>query len=39
MTTTFKHIQEEYQKTNLDTIQKIARLGKYLLNLQQMSKH
>jgi hypothetical protein len=36
MTMTFKHIREEYQKTNIDVVQTITRLGKTLLNLQQM---
>ena len=34
---TFRHIRKEHQKTNIDIIQTISRLGKALLNLPQMS--
>ena len=37
VTMTFTHIREEYQKENVDVVQTISRLGKALLNLQQMS--
>ena len=37
MTSMFKHIREEHKQTNVDVVQTITRLGKALLNLQQMS--
>jgi hypothetical protein len=37
MTMKFKHIREEYQKTNIVVVQTISTLGKTLLKLQQMS--
>jgi len=39
MTTNFKHIREEYHKTNLNIVQTIAWLGNFLLHLQKMPTH
>lgn len=36
MTTTFKRIRIEHEKNNVDIMQTISRLGKALVNMQQM---
>jgi len=37
MTSTFKRIREDHEKMNVDIMKTISRLGKALLNMQQMS--
>jgi hypothetical protein len=37
MTSTFKRIREEHEKSNIDIMKTISRLGKALVNMQQSS--